>query len=565
MYKHFSFFVTCLISVFYIVFLSLNFNKRNTVIHVFDSKFIKKVHFTDINDAKKQYYLLREQVKSAQIYYCNTNSEAYIAVLHGNRNDLTLRKLEQEIFKQNADLKQVNKNYNAFMQRLKKLKYHSTLSQKDLENAVIMLFAVDIANQGSYFFDNSWSDLQIVLHAIKDEGIKHYLKIDSVPINQAIQYLEQVKNVNNFDKLDFIYLFENKLFKAVDSPIKSLYDQNFIQDKFQYDKNPEKIALGNVLFYDPILSSNNKRACSSCHNPDLAFTDTLPKSLALDFNGVLDRNTPTIINSIYTDAFFHDMRSKTLPEQINQVILSKKEFGTHLDTIVLKLNKSKAYQNLFEKIYHQPNINASMITDALSAFVASQSFVNSEFDQYMRHEKANISESVRNGFNLFFGAANCATCHYSPTFSGLQPPYFSRIEAHNLGVPSTNYFDDRKNEADKDLGIFTISKKANDKGKIKTGNIRNASMTFPYMHNGVYKTLEEVITFYNVGGGIGLELDIPSQTLSEQVLQLSPDEKEDIINFIKSLNDYTNCAKAPQKLPDFEFAEWNKRKIGGEY
>lgn len=565
MFKHLLVAILFSISIFYVHLLSIEIKENNAFNEQNDFEKLKKYTLKDIAQSKIEYFKFRKKIKYNQIHYCNYNSTAYLKALHGNINDITLRTLEYEVFKQNPDLKKINKYFNTVQTNFFVLKTSTFQANQMLENAIINIFSIDIANQGSFFFDNSLQDIPIVLQSVKDVAKEYNVVIDTVVINEAKEYLSKIKEIENFNKLDFTYKYEHLLFSAVRSKWESIYDENFIKSKFKYDNNTDKIKLGNILFYDPILSSNNKRACSSCHNPDLAFTDTLAKSLALDFNGNLDRNTPTIINSIFTDAFFYDKRSKTLPEQIHQVILSKKEFGTNVDTIVYKINKSSEYLDLFKNIYGKNEINAHMITDALSAFVAAQTFVNSDFDKYMRHDSNFLNNSAKQGFNLFLGKGNCATCHYPPTFSGLQPPYFKNTESHNLGVPVTNYFDDQTNIADNDLGIFQITKNKSEKGFFKTSTVRNSAHTFPYMHNGVYKNLTEVMTFYNVGGGIGLDLESTTQSLNPQALQLAPDEKDDIIAFINALSDIKNCSKAPLALPKFENEKWNKRKIGGEY
>jgi hypothetical protein len=316
MFKHLLVAILFSISIFYVHLLSLeikenyDFNEQN------DFEKLKKYTLKDIAQSKIEYFKFRKKIKYNQIHYCNYNSTAYLKALHGNINDITLRTLEYEVFKQNPDLKKINKYFNTVQTNFFVLKTSTFQANQMLENAIINIFSIDIATQGSFFFDNSLQDIPIVLQSVKDVAKEYNVEIDTVVINEAKEYLSKIKEIENFNKLDFTYKYEHLLFSAVRSKWESIYDENFIKSKFKYDNNTDKIKLGNILFYDPILSSNNKRACSSCHNPDLAFTDTLAKSLALDFNGNLDRNTPTIINSIFTDAFFYDKRSKN-PSRTN--------------------------------------------------------------------------------------------------------------------------------------------------------------------------------------------------------------------------------------------------------
>ena len=166
------------------------------------------------------------------------------------------------------------------------------------------------------------------------------------------------------------------------------------------------------------------------------------------------------------------------------------------------------------------------------------------------------------------GKANCGTCHFAPTFSGLMAPHFTESESEILGVTATNDF--KKPVLDADLGRFAttvIKEKASfHKHSFKTATVRNVALTAPYMHNGAYQTLEEVLDFYNQGGGNGLGLDIPNQTLSEDKLNLSKDELNQLKAFMNALTDTTNLTKIPTKLPNFPNSpHLNQRKIGGKY
>ena len=153
----------------------------------------------------------------------------------------------------------------------------------------------------------------------------------------------------------------------------------------------------------------------------------------------------------------------------------------------------------------------------------------------MRGDENKLSENEKKGFNLFMGKAKCGTCHFAPLFSGLLPPFFTESESEVLGVPGTN---DKKNPTlDNDLGKFLFTKSVIHKNSFKTPTLRNIELTAPYMHNGVYATLEEVMEFYNNGGGNGLKIAPPNQTLPFDKLNLSKKEVSDIIAFMKTLTD----------------------------
>jgi cytochrome c peroxidase len=153
----------------------------------------------------------------------------------------------------------------------------------------------------------------------------------------------------------------------------------------------------------------------------------------------------------------------------------------------------------------------------------------------MRGDKSKLSEAEKNGFNLFTGKAKCATCHYIPLFNGLIPPFFSDTESEVLGVPKTK---NKKNAViDPDFGKYLFTRSEIHKYAFKIPGLRNIELTAPYMHNGVFNTLEEVMEFYNNGGGAGLKIELPNQTLPPDKLNLSKKEIADVISFMKTLTD----------------------------
>ena len=170
-----------------------------------------------------------------------------------------------------------------------------------------------------------------------------------------------------------------------------------------------------------------------------------------------------------------------------------------------------------------------------------QSF-SSPFDKYIRGEQADIPAEVKRGFNLFAGKANCATCHFMPTFSGLVPPFYNENESEILGV-----LDDPKKTPRLDMDMGRNDNKIQSEQawiferSFKTTTIRNIEVTGPYFHNGAYSTLEEVIDFYDNGGGEGVGLGVSNQTLSPDALNLTDEEKSNLIAFLKSLTDLSSA------------------------
>lgn len=415
----------------------------------------------------------------------------------------------------------------------------------------------------------------------------------------AISYLKKNQNFNSFDRLHFLKEFINPLYKMTleahlslgvetiyetgrnINPNWNYYSDNIFSKDFFNDsyyagipsKNftAELIDLGRMLFFDPILSSNNQRACASCHNPSKAFTDGQVKSIAMDFDGTVNRNAPTLINSVYVGSFFYDLRTEFLKDQFEHVINDPKEFHTSYVELIDKLKQSEDYQKMFKKVFAEFKVNETIgkhtISTALAAYVTSLKAFNSEFDQYVRGESKKIKPEVVRGFNLFMGKAACGTCHFAPVFNGTVPPYYKETESEVLGVPATS--DSLNVVLDPDLGRYGGKLKQQAefyKHSFKTVTIRNVELTAPYMHNGVFKSLEEVMDFYNKGGGAGLGLNVPYQTLSPDPLELSKDEIKDIISFMKSLTDTTGLTSKPYKLPSFTSpVELDERKIGGVY
>lgn len=329
--------------------------------------------------------------------------------------------------------------------------------------------------------------------------------------------------------------------------------------------NSKLAEIGKLLFFDPMLSANNKRACASCHKPELAFTDGYATSINFEQNGFLRRNSPTVINAATQEAFFWDGRSSNLNDQIDHVVLTPQEFNSNLDEVIAKLRANHAYVELFSEAYGRDipanKIGSSDIKSAMSQYIKTLTSYNSPFDKYMRGEDA-ITAEVVDGFNLFMGKAACATCHFPPTFTGLVPPTFTDTEFEVIGAAQTA----ENKKWDTDLGRYEKFPFPFYKGSFKTATVRNIDLTAPYMHNGAYQTLSEVVDFYNNGGGVGHGFNIPHQTLPTDSLNLSNQEKEALIAFMESLTDTTGLTSVPVSLPQFPGNDsLNTRKVGGEY
>jgi cytochrome c peroxidase len=305
---------------------------------------------------------------------------------------------------------------------------------------------------------------------------------------------------------------------------------------------PAVLALGEALFKEPVLSGKAGRSCISCHAPNRAYTDGLRVNSSLLADASLERNTPTLLNAALQPDQFYDSRVHFLEDQVHAVVSNKAEMGGQLSAAPALLRKKGTYTKLFSQAFateKQP-LTERNIRRAVAAYVRSLVGLNSRFDQYLRGDTAVLSSQEVLGFNLFMGKAQCGTCHYMPLFNGTVPPLYDKTESEVLGVPATA--DTLHPKLDADQGKFLLYGVAHQRHAFKTPTVRNAARTAPYMHNGVYETLEQVLDFYNKGGGAGLGLKVPNQTLADDKLNLSATEKQAIIAFIKSLNDAREVA-----------------------
>jgi cytochrome c peroxidase len=278
-------------------------------------------------------------------------------------------------------------------------------------------------------------------------------------------------------------------------------------------------TLGKHLFSDPSLSGNGLKSCASCHSPEKMFTDRLPVSVALDGHHLLDRNAPSLLYSGFQYNQFWDGRVHSLEEQIRTVLSDPREMNA--DTANLEQKGGAARSAM-----------------AIAAYVRTLHPMNSPFDRYMRGNAAAMTVREKKGANLFMGKAQCATCHFIPLFNGLIPPDYAMTEFEVLGTTRTDEWE--KAQLSTDPGRYKVYPFPFFKGAFKTPTVRNAALTYPYMHNGAFRDLKKLMEFYNKGGGAGLGLQVPDQTLSTTPLHLSPGEIDDIILFIHTLTDTLN-------------------------
>ncbi len=374
----------------------------------------------------------------------------------------------------------------------------------------------------------------------------------------AVQYLETHDDFDTFNRAEFIVQYGNKITAAItalqeklhlftikynrllNQTAKTLFDSNAYNAN-AFAPHPQsvttkaKVRLGKKLFSDAALSGTGTRSCASCHQPAHAFTDGLVKNTNIHGNTSLDRNTPTLLNAALQSNYFYDMRTLTLEAQARDVLENQSEMAGSLKEIVNYLDHNKIYKKLFSEAFPGKNdmsIDSSEVLHAIAAYVRSLVKLNSRFDQFMRGDSTALTKEEIKGFNLFMGKAKCATCHFMPLFNGITPPKYVRSEAEVIGVPQSP----NDTIIDPDPGWYNIIGIPAYKYAFKTPTIRNIAKTAPYMHNGIFSTLKQVMDFYNNGGGVGTGVHIDNQTLSEDSLHLTDKETNEIIAFMKSLN-----------------------------
>lgn len=285
------------------------------------------------------------------------------------------------------------------------------------------------------------------------------------------------------------------------------------------ENNPmtvERVELGKRLFFDKMLSRDNSISCGSCHFPNLAFTDGLKTSVGIE-GRVGPRNSPTMINSAYIPALFMEGGVPSLELLILAPIENHVEMDFDIIGVVERIKKDEYYSKEIKRIFDDEP-NAFNITRALGAYQRSLVRANSRFDDFYYNKNENVlNEKEKRGMVLFFGGkTNCSSCHTLP--------HFTNFGFYNIGLYE-NYQDD---------GRALASGRMEDIGRFKVPTLRNIEITAPYMHDGSLATLEDVIEHFNMGG-----FSHNNKSHLMKPLNLSQQEKEDLISFLKTLTNKT--------------------------
>jgi len=310
---------------------------------------------------------------------------------------------------------------------------------------------------------------------------------------------------------------------------------------------PERVELGRLLFFDPVLSENGKIACATCHHPDKGMGDGLPVGAALadPLGGNLPRSSPTIYDTRYQFAQFWDGRVATLEEQALKPVENPREMGSTIPKALARVTAIPEYRDRFSAAYGE--LTESSMARAIAAFGRSVTANSAPVDRYLAGAAHAMTAEAVVGFNLYFGKARCSFCHYVPLFNGVEGPEFESTRFRITGVPERGVA-----ELTHDLGREEFTHDPRDRHSFKTPTLRNVAHTAPYMHNGAFDTLAQVVDFYDQGGGAGQVYSVENvdSRLRSGPLGLTAAEKHALLTFLaEGLSDLSHRPEVPQRVP----------------
>jgi len=312
-----------------------------------------------------------------------------------------------------------------------------------------------------------------------------------------------------------------------------------------FDDNPlteEGFQLGRHLFYEKKLSGNNTQSCASCHGQNTGFAD--PRRVSVGIDGIEGTvNAPALANLAWDNKFFWDGRANSLEEQSLGPIENPIELHETLENVIAKLEADPLYPPMFEAAFGTEAITEDRIAMAIAQFERAMVSADSKYDKFLRGE-VQFTQQEERGMNLFFThpvpeqglrGGNCGDCHLGPRVAGSNENFNGFF---NIGLEA---------EQNLDAGLQAVTGEARDLGKFKAVSLRNIAVTAPYMHDGRFETLEQVLDHYNVGVRRSSTLsrliieasNNPIQPGQPIRLGLTPQEKEDIIAFLHTMTDET--------------------------
>lgn len=280
----------------------------------------------------------------------------------------------------------------------------------------------------------------------------------------------------------------------------------------------EKIALGQMLYYDERLSGDNSLSCASCHAPAQGYGDGLAKFIGFQgFQGQM--NSPTVINSGYYEENFWNGRADSLEAQAVGPIQAEGEMNQNMDELLTELSAIPGYVDEFNKVFND-KVTADNIAKAIAAFERTIVVQDTAFDKYLAGQEDAISAEAKEGMKLFAGKASCITCHAGPLMSD--------HNYYNLGMEGND-------------GRFEVTKNEADKGSFRTAQLRGITHTAPYMHDGSLASLEDVVNYYNQGGGTHA-----NKSALIQPLNLTEEEVSNLVAFLETLGGEIPMTEKPE-------------------
>lgn len=274
-----------------------------------------------------------------------------------------------------------------------------------------------------------------------------------------------------------------------------------------------KVALGRRLFYEKGLSLDSSVSCASCHMQEFAFADTARVSRGFQ-NDTGFRNSSSLTNVAFQTAFFRDGGVFTLERAVHPPVLGEFEMNMNLTEMLLRLNANKSYKEEFQNAFNKA-IDHQSIVQALASFQRTLNSFNSPYDSFLGGDSLALNRSEKRGLALFRSDKfACASCH--------KEPLFIDNDMHNIGVY----------EEYNEFGRGRVTLQKEDFGKFRTPTLRNIAVSFPYMHDGSFKSIEEVLDFYATGGK-----KHPNKSELMQQIEMTATEKADLLAFLKALTD----------------------------
>lgn len=308
----------------------------------------------------------------------------------------------------------------------------------------------------------------------------------------------------------FCFLFLGLLISPVPGRTGHLKPFSTAPAPLNNPQTPEKIELGKMLFFDRRLSGDGTMSCATCHIPELGFSDG--QAISLSYPTTKNwRNSPTLINVAFNKYLFHDGRVETLEDQALFPMMSSFEMNQNLDFLEEEIRSVPEYEKLFLKVFGSRDITRERIAMAIAAYERTLLSRNAPLDKYLAGNSQILSAKARIGYEIFTGKGRCIECHYGVNlvdnkFHALNVPEHPdfqtdpRVAATRRFVAKLYHYEDFRN-LQEDPGRYLITKDKKDWRAFKTPTLRDVAKTGPFMHNGVFETLDQVIEFFDQGGG----------------------------------------------------------------